>query len=564
MKWDKLLVNSCTTFVLIGVCLTSCNESKAVDLIIENHLATTGFDGDLDSKAYCLNGNLEIERYGINVPFSVSTDGKSYYVFDQMELKSEYPSDYLPSFSKLMFDEKAFLVTNFSLTVEQLKKLKSNKDFDEHKIVFWEEFPKAVYDNWKSTELTVANPVLLLKQMGYNFKLDGKTQFNAQNAYVVTAFSPSSQITLKLFINTKTLLLEGMVFNSFHPQMGEVEITRKVNSYANNGPFRYVQNWTDSRAGTEVNYSVTNFEMVDEPTHIAQISKATKVFPLPKAGIEDVINTYLAELKETCPDSTVVAKIEHGLQLKLLNGEFTEELSPGILASRLNREILNLTGEHQHRIFYDPLEYMFLQEKKEVNPTNISIHPEDVGNYIYLKMDKIPELATVKPNLDAMMLTAQKKDALIIDLRESRGGDPEFNRYMMSFFLPPNQPLYTKQTKGSHLTVKVPNNPIRIDRSLEVYVVISDETSYEAEQLTYMMQTFKVGKIIGETSYGATQSPKRTIIGDGIIAEIPISKEIHTVTDNNWDNMGVIPDIIQSVEDKEKILGTIDSLRIHR
>ncbi len=562
MNLDKLLLNSCTVFILLGVCLISCSEPKAVDLIIENHLAATGFDGDFGSKAYCLDGNLKIERYGINVPFSVSTDGKSYYVFDQMELKSEYPSDYLPSFSKLIFDEKAFLVTNFSLNDEQLKNLNKSKDFNEDKIVFWEEFPKTVYDNWKSTELTIANPVLLLRQMGYNFKLDGKAQFNAQEVYVVTAFSPSSQITLKLFVNSKNLLLEGMVFNSFHPQMGEVELTRKVNSYSNMGPYRYVQSWTDSRAGTEVNYHITNFEMVDEPNHIAQISKATKVFPLPKEGIENVINTYLVELKKTCPDSIAVAKIEHGLKLKLLNGEFTEVLSPGILANRLNREILNLTGEHQHRIFYDPLEYMFLQEKKEIRAHILTMHPEQNGNYIYLKLDKIPKLTSAKTTLDSIMLAAQKKEALIIDLRDSKGGDPEFNRYVMSFFLAPNQLLYTHKTIDSLLTVRVPKNPIRIERDLEVYVVTSDETSYEAEQLAYMIQTFKIGKIIGETSYGATHSPKRTIVGDGIIAEIPFSTEIHVKTDSNWDNVGVIPDIAQTIGDKNKLLETIDSLRI--
>ncbi|MBO0322911.1 hypothetical protein J0X14_11440 [Muricauda sp. CAU 1633] len=565
MNLDKLLLNHCIAFILLGVCLISCSEPKAVDLIIENHLTSTGFNGDLSSKAYCLDGNLEIARYGINVPFSISTDGKSYYVFEQSELESDYIGDYLPSFSKLIFDEKAFLVTNFSLNPEQLSNLDLEDDLKDDKIVFWEQFPKSVYDNWKSTEITIANPVVLLKQMGYTFRLNGKAQFNGKKVYVLSAYGPNTSNDFKLFINTDDSLLEGMVFNSFHPEMGMVELTRTINSYANHGRYQYIADWTDRKGEAEVHFSIQNFEMVNEPTHIAQISKATKIFPLPKEGIKSVIDNYLNALKMYCPDSAAVAKIEHGLQLKLLNGEFNEELSPGILANKLNRELLNLTGDEQHRIFYHPLEYLLLKEQKELShPSDTQFKTKEIGNHLYVKLNKIPHLPAVKKSLDSVMRASVHKKSVILDLKYNRGGDPDFNMYLLSYFLEPHTVLYHQKTLDSTFTIKSQNTAFRLKPDEQFFILVNDETSAEAEQLAYMLQSFAKGKVIGKTTFGVTHTPKRIIIGDGIMAEIPYLDEKHSQTGENWNGLGVVPDISTAAESQEEIIGIIDSLNTYQ
>nr|WP_199156040.1 S41 family peptidase [Pedobacter sp. ASV2] len=165
------------------------------------------------------------------------------------------------------------------------------------------------------------------------------------------------------------------------------------------------------------------------------------------------------------------------------------------------------------------------------------------GNIGYIEYTGFPEgNKSAQQILDATMNFVSNTNALIIDLRNNRGGDGKMVRLFLSYFFNERIKLseiytrYNNKTEEKYTFKKV-NGKKYLDKP--VYLIVNNNTISAAEALAYNLQQNKIAKVIGDKTYGAANPVKVFFIGKKYQLFIPISVEKNAVTKTNWEHTGI-------------------------
>lgn len=186
------------------------------------------------------------------------------------------------------------------------------------------------------------------------------------------------------------------------------------------------------------------------------------------------------------------------------------------------------------------------------------------GNIGYLKLDGFAAFEDAHDNANAAMQLLSGSSALIFDLRENGGGDPETVQLISSYLFDPNEPvhlnsLYFRPTDETtefwtHSEIDVENAMPEIP----VYVLTSSYTFSAAEEFSYNLQCRKRATIIGENTGGGAHPVNGFAIGDRYEARIPVGRAINPISKTNWEGTGIQPDIeVPAPEALDLAVGTI-------
>lgn len=171
------------------------------------------------------------------------------------------------------------------------------------------------------------------------------------------------------------------------------------------------------------------------------------------------------------------------------------------------------------------------------------------GNIGYLKLDGFAAIHDARGNTDAAMQLLAGSSALIFDLRENGGGDPETVQLLTSYLFDPNTPvhlnsLYFRPTDET--TEFWTHDEIQTENAMPevpVYVLTSSYTFSAAEEFTYNLQTRDRATVIGENTGGGAHPVNGFMIDDRFMARIPVGRAINPITKTNWEGTGIQPDI---------------------
>jgi hypothetical protein len=145
----------------------------------------------------------------------------------------------------------------------------------------------------------------------------------------------------------------------------------------------------------------------------------------------------------------------------------------------------------------------------------------------------------------AMTVVAQGA-ALIIDLRQNGGGEDTVN-LLTGYLLEPGSPLsgsYTRPTNVRTYATSptwVPGR--RFGSEKPVYILTSRKTFSAAEALAYDLQALKRATIVGEVTGGGAHPFEYRRIHPHFAVDLPESKSINPLTNSNWQDVGVKPDV---------------------
>lgn len=168
------------------------------------------------------------------------------------------------------------------------------------------------------------------------------------------------------------------------------------------------------------------------------------------------------------------------------------------------------------------------------------------GNIGLIKFDIFADPEICGETASATIQQVKDVDALIIDMRENRGGMPAMVAYISSYFF--EKPTHlnniynraTDTTKQWWTLTQVPGNRLI---SQHIYVLTSERTFSAAEEFAYNLQALGRAKIIGETTGGGAHP----VCGEQINAQftliVPCERSINPITKTNWEGTGVKPDI---------------------
>jgi len=182
-------------------------------------------------------------------------------------------------------------------------------------------------------------------------------------------------------------------------------------------------------------------------------------------------------------------------------------------------------------------------ENENCTFSKVEILTHNVG---YIKFGAFPSPDICGRTVVAAMNFLAHTDALIFDLRENHGGDPNMVEFMVSY-------LFQQSTHINDLTNRHDNEthqywtaswvpgPRFVDQP--VYVLTSHQTFSGGEEFTFDLQTQKRATIVGETTGGGAHPVKGLPAGDHFSIGVPFGRPINPVTQGDWEGKGVEPDV---------------------
>ncbi|HEX6341662.1 S41 family peptidase [Umezawaea sp.] len=144
-------------------------------------------------------------------------------------------------------------------------------------------------------------------------------------------------------------------------------------------------------------------------------------------------------------------------------------------------------------------------------------------------------------------------EALILDLRENRGGDPATVALVCGYLLDEPTHLNTMYFRDgetysqSWSPAHVPGE--RFGGTKPIYVLTSPRTFSGAEELAYDLQQLGRATVVGERTGGGAHPRRGFRVHPHLEATVPTGRAINPVSGTNWELVGVGPDIEVPAED---------------
>ncbi|MCX4539549.1 S41 family peptidase [Streptomyces sp. NBC_01565] len=165
----------------------------------------------------------------------------------------------------------------------------------------------------------------------------------------------------------------------------------------------------------------------------------------------------------------------------------------------------------------------------------------------------------------AMQLVAHSS-ALVLDLRECRGGSPEGAALWCSYFFQDDQvhlnDIYDRATDSTRQFWTTAHLPAPRYADRPVYVLTSGVTFSGGEDIAYTLQAHGRAVVVGATTRGGAHPTARHAVSEHVLVTVPAARSVNTVTGTNWEGVGVAPDVRvpaeQALEEALKALSRRD------
>ena len=264
------------------------------------------------------------------------------------------------------------------------------------------------------------------------------------------------------------------------------------------------------------------------------------------------------------PDKAIL--IVNFLNSQYKQGYYRDITNPADFANKITEDIRSIQNDKHLRIEYNPkLEQDIIQfsisEQQKINITKADIAKEKSQNFYFKKLEILPsDIGYIeftnfalpgeeaRKTIFAAMQFVSNTDALIIDLRNNRGGAGESNNILGYFF--------DKKTKTGRSFNRIKNvwtenyvkNIKGLTLNMPVYILTSTKTFSAAEGFAYILQNQRNAKIIGMPTNGGAHLTRSFSLNNGFVGFIPYMRSENEKTHTDWEGTGVIPDIYTTAE----------------
>jgi len=170
------------------------------------------------------------------------------------------------------------------------------------------------------------------------------------------------------------------------------------------------------------------------------------------------------------------------------------------------------------------------------------------GNVGYLDFRGFVPANAASDTIAAAMNVLAHTDALIIDLRQNGGGDPETVAFLTSYLYGPtpvhlNDLYFRPADKTTEWWTRKDVPGKRFGPDKPVYVLTSRRTFSAAEEFTYNLKCLKRATIVGENTGGGAHPGGVERINEHFGIFVPSGRAINPITKKNWEGEGVQPDV---------------------
>jgi hypothetical protein len=265
----------------------------------------------------------------------------------------------------------------------------------------------------------------------------------------------------------------------------------------------------------------------------------------------------------------VAAKVAASISAKVARGDYASHTTADDFAKALTKDLRDSGNDRHFAVMCDskfkpdppegvsPSKEMLDEERKDAESSGFGIARVErlPGNVGYLDIREFFPADFAAGAYGSAMTLLSGTDALILDLRHNRGGDPAGVAALLSYFFAAGDDRHLNdlywRSKGR--TQEFWTMPVQGPRySKPVYVLTSQFTFSGGEECAYDFQTQKRATLMGQVTGGGANPGDVLPLGHGFVAFIPSGRAINPITKTNWEHVGVKPDIAVSAEDAMK------------
>ncbi len=281
-----------------------------------------------------------------------------------------------------------------------------------------------------------------------------------------------------------------------------------------------------------------------------------------------VIEGALKQLNDAYVFPEVAKKMEAAIRERLARKEYDAITSPGALASTLTAHLQEVSHDKHLRVTYSresfrenraPSKEEIERQKSFAAARNFGFQKVERldGNIGYIDLRGFMEADWAAETLAGAMNLLANTDALIFDIRNNGGGQPEMVALICSY-------LFDKRTHLNDIYWRPTNKTTeywtldkfagkRYGEQKAVYVLTSRRTFSAAEEFTYNLKNLKRATIIGETTGGGAHPVEFRRINEYFGIGVPCGRAINPITKTNWEGTGVKPDVEVAADQALKV-----------
>jgi hypothetical protein len=277
-----------------------------------------------------------------------------------------------------------------------------------------------------------------------------------------------------------------------------------------------------------------------------------------------VIESAISNLEEHYVDRSVVGQMASALRSHEANGNDGPATGGDVFARLLTRQLRAVNPDKHLEVIYrqetlpahpgEPTPAELAQYRKVLQGRNCDFEKVKIlpGNIGYLKLNSFADFSICGSTAAAAMASLNSAHAVIFDLRDNHGGEPEMVARIAAYLFDHPEYWYNPRentSRESWTKSPVPGNKLA---DKPVYVLTSHSTYSGAEQFCYDLKMLKRATLIGETTGGAAHAGAFYRIDDHFGIAVPEVRPINPYTTPGWAETGVEPDVKVSAGDSLK------------
>lgn len=272
-----------------------------------------------------------------------------------------------------------------------------------------------------------------------------------------------------------------------------------------------------------------------------------------------VVDTVARTLRSLYVLPDTARAMASALASKHAAGGFDSIANPNVFAAAMTRTLRAAHRDGHLRIVYDPEEARRIADttRRELRDTrsrdrrmNFQFRDARIlpGNIGYLEFHQFADTSReARRTVHAAMQFVANSDALIIDLRDNRGGSAAMATEISSYFVKDSalwfrtyNRLLDRWTEDWIVNDSSVTGGIYL--SMPVTVLTSAWTFSAAEGLAYALKHQRAARVVGDSTAGGAHVVRRVGLGNDFVGFIPYIRSINVRTNANWEGTGVVPD----------------------
>ncbi|GLW57315.1 S41 family peptidase [Kitasatospora phosalacinea] len=274
-----------------------------------------------------------------------------------------------------------------------------------------------------------------------------------------------------------------------------------------------------------------------------------------EAALARIATGYVFPAQAAAVDTALRRRLAEGAYQGLDERELCERVTGDLQQACPDKHLRLLWSEEPQPMDEEPEDVARARFARYARESNYGVRRVEQldGNIGYLDLRMIPPADLGGPAIAAAMQLLSPTEALVIDLRQCRGGSPEGVQLWCSYFFAGDEvhlnDIYERSTDSvrqywtlGHLTA-----PRYLDRP--VTVLTSGTTFSGGEELAYNLKVLGRATVVGGTTGGGAHPTARFPVSPHVTVTVPTARSVNPVTGTNWEGVGVEPDLAVTADD---------------